>query len=305
MKYCITGGAGNISKPLVRYLLKANHQVRVIARTETHLKDLVASGAEAAIGSIEDLSFLEKSFTGVDAVYTMCPPNFSPEGFVAFAEKISRNYRNAIAASGVQYVVNLSSVGAHLTEGAGHITGLNKMEQQLNSLEDVAIQHLRPVYFYTNLFSQIDLIQNLAIMGTNFSSEINKFPLVHPSDIAAVAAEKLQSLNFSGTSVEYVASDERTTSEIASILGKAIGKPELQWVKFTDEQVLKALIQSGIPSKAASELVEGFHAIDTGKVLEDYWINRGSLGKIKLEEFALQFAAAYLGDTKIHETSEK
>ena len=52
MKYVITGGAGNISKPLALSLLKSGHNVTVIGRNEANLKVLTDAGAIAAIGSI-------------------------------------------------------------------------------------------------------------------------------------------------------------------------------------------------------------------------------------------------------------
>ena len=36
-----------------------------------------ALGANAAIGSVEDVAFLSSAFSGADAVYTMVPPNFA------------------------------------------------------------------------------------------------------------------------------------------------------------------------------------------------------------------------------------
>jgi hypothetical protein len=39
-----------------------------------------------------------------------------------------------------------------------------------------------------------------------------------------------------------VASEELTCNEIASILGTAIGKPDLKWIIIPDEQ-----LQSGLP----------------------------------------------------------
>lgn len=293
MKYCITGAAGNISKLLARHLLKANQQVRVIGRKKEHLSELVELGAETAIGSVEDVDFLKQCFAGVDAAYTMCPPNFSPEGYVAFAEKIGKNYKEALTANKINYVVNLSSVGAHLTEGTGQITGLHKIEHQLNEIPKANILHLRPVYFYTNFFSQVGMIRNLEIMGSNFSFEATGFPLVHPSDIAFAAALKLQSLDFSGINVEYLASDQRSTNDIAAVLGNAVGKPDLKWIKFSDEQMFDALLQSGLHARPAKELVEGFHAIDTGKVFEEYLKMPTQLKKLKLEEFAEEFAAIY------------
>jgi hypothetical protein len=37
--------------------------------------------------------------------------------------------------------------------------------------------------------------------------------------------------------VRYVASEELTCNEVASILGAAIGKPDLKWLLITDEEL--------------------------------------------------------------------
>ena len=77
MKYVITGGAGHISKPVVEKLLAGGHLVTVIGRNAENLKELVAKGATAAVGSVDDIKFLTKTFQGADAVYTMIPPNMA------------------------------------------------------------------------------------------------------------------------------------------------------------------------------------------------------------------------------------
>lgn len=69
MKYVITGGAGNTSKPITMALLKAGHQVTVISRNKNNLEELSAAGASTVIGSVEDAAFLTEAllqlqFTG-------------------------------------------------------------------------------------------------------------------------------------------------------------------------------------------------------------------------------------------------
>ena len=119
MKYVITGGAGNISKPLTLELLKAGHQVTVIGRSLDNLKDLTAAGATAAIGSVADFDFLVKTFTGADAIYTMVPPTWDAADWKGHIGQQGENYAAAIEASGVKKVVNLSSIGADLENGTG------------------------------------------------------------------------------------------------------------------------------------------------------------------------------------------
>ena len=156
------------------------------------------------------------------------------------------------------------------------------------------IKHLRPPYFYNNLLANVGMIKGMGIIGANFSVAEGQFPIVAPVDIAAVAAEELLSLSFTGHSVRYFASDEVSTDKIASVLGAAIGKPDLKWVAFTDEQALGGMIQAGLPEEIAKNYAEMNHSIQTGDMFADYFKNRPTnFEKVKIEEFAKTFAAVY------------
>ncbi|MBN8878724.1 MAG: NmrA family NAD(P)-binding protein [Sphingobacteriales bacterium] len=293
MNYVITGAAGHISHALTQHLLNAGHSVTVVGRQQKNLQSLTGKGAKAAIGSVEDVSFLKKIFTGADAVYTMSPPNFGAADMKGFIAQTGKNYTEALKAAGVKNVVNLSSVGAHMPTGCGPVSGLYQTEQSLNSLPGVNILHLRPSYFYQNLLANIGLIKQAGIIGGNFSIPDGKFPIVDPSDIATVAADALLKLDFTGTSHRYIAGDEVGTDKIAAVLGKAIGKPDLQWVKFSDEQALAGMLQAGLPQTIAENYVEMGQAMDSGKMFEEYRKQVVKLGKVKLEDFAKEFASAY------------
>ncbi len=294
MKYIITGGSGHISKPLALALLDAGHQVTVVGRNAAHLDELVGKGARVAIGSVEDVPFLTKAFAGADAVYLMTPPNFTTNDTKGFYEQVAKNYAQAIKGSTIRYAVNLSSIGAHLAEGVGPVNGLYRGEQVLNKLEGVHVKHLRPSYFYYNLYSNIDLIRNMGIMGGNFSIAANKFPIVDPADIAQAAAEELLQLNFTGNSFRYIASDETGTDAIAKTIGQAIGKADLQWVHFTDEQAYNGMLQAGLSEDLARNYIEMGNAMNSGIMFEDYWKNHpGKPGKTSLADFARTFATVY------------
>lgn len=293
MKYIITGGAGHISKPLTEALLAAGHQVTVIGRSAANLQELVGKGAKAAIGSVDDVAFLTATFAGADAVYLMSPPNYAATNVKQAIEQVGNNYVAALTASPVKYVVHLSSIGAHLEGGTGPITGLYRTEENMKALGDINILHLRPSYFYYNLFANLGLIRQAGIAGGNFSVPDQQFPIADTSDIAAVAASALLQLEFKGHGVQYIASDEVGTDAIAAALGKAVGKPETPWVKFPDDQAKAGMMQAGLGEDLADNYIEMGHAIDSGILFEDYWKNKQALGKVKLNDFAQVFAAAY------------
>jgi uncharacterized protein YbjT (DUF2867 family) len=229
----------------------------------------------------------------------MVPPAIHVQQWKYYIGQFGKNYAYAISANGIKHVVNLSSIGAHMPDGAGPVSGLYQAEAALNAVKGLNVKHLRPAYFYLNLLNNINLIKNAGIIGSNFAFTEKKFALVDTNDIAAVAIDALLKLNFTGHSIEYIVSDEVSTNDIASSIGKAIGKPDLQWVQFTDEQALQGGIQAGLPQEISSNYAEMGHALHSGEMMADYWNNRPPVaGKVKLTDFAQTFAKAYNGATK-------
>ncbi|MBC7889986.1 MAG: NAD(P)H-binding protein [Ferruginibacter sp.] len=293
MKYVITGGAGHISRPLAETVLTAGHEVTVIGRAAEKLQPLADKGAKSAIGSVEDGSFLNAAFSGADAVYLMIPPNYSVENWRHYQNTVARNYIAAITSNNIKHVVALSSVGAHMGNGAGPVDGLADFEALLFQLKEVNVKILRPSYFMYNLFGMIPLMKQMNIMGANFGGTGEKLALVHTNDIAAVAAEELLALNFTGHSKRYIAGDERATDEIAQILSAAANTTAVPWVVFSDEESLEGMKQTGLAETFAEGFTTMGKAIREGKMQEDYWVNHPTLSSIKLEEFAKEFAIAF------------
>ncbi len=296
MKVIVTGSLGNISKPLTKELVAKGHTVTVISSKPEKQTDIEALGATAVIGSLEDVNLLVSTFTGTDAVYCMVPPNNYFDlnlDLLAYYRRLGNNYATAIEQSGVKRVVNLSSIGAHLEQGSGILLGAHDVEQILNELSsDIAITHLRPTSFYYNLFGYVDTIKAVGSIVANYGAD-DKIPWVSPIDIAAVIAEEIAT-PLVGRNVRYVASEELTGNETASILGAAIGKPDLKWIIISDAQMLGGLESAGMNPQIAAGLVEMYASLHNGVLAEDYYRNKPTvMGKVKLAEFAKEFAAAF------------
>jgi len=292
MKYVITGSLGHISKPLTETLVKAGHHVTVVSSSADRKPAIEALGAHAAIGSVDDAQFLANTFKGADAVYTMIPPTWNPADWKAHIHNIGKTYAEAIKASGVKRVVNLSSVGAHMPDGCGPVSGLHHAENELNKLDGVALTHLRPAFFYHNMLANIGMIKGMGIIGGNYGDNTTMV-LVHPADIAVAAAEELQQPAKSDRNIRYIVSDERTTADVAKVLGAAIGKPELPWVNFKDEDAYNGMVQAGLSPEMARNYTEMGHAMATGEMTAEYKQNKPAYSAIRLEDFAKEFAAAY------------
>ncbi len=295
MKVIVTGSLGNISKPLVQTLLQKAHHVTVISSSREKQKDIEALGATAAIGSLEDVNFLAKTFTGSDAVYCMIPPNnyFDKNlDLLAYYKRMANNYFEAIKQSGVKRVIYLSSIGAHLEQNSGILIGHHNGEEIMNHLPaDVAISFMRPVGFYYNLFGFIPMIKSKNMIAANWGAD-EKLVWVSPKDIADAIVEEMET-PLTGRKIRYVASDELTGNETASILGAAIGKPHLKWIIIPGEEMLNGLKAAGLNPSIAAGLVEMYASQQTGLLMEDYYQNKPALGKVKLSDFANDFKIAY------------
>jgi len=289
--YLVTGSLGNISKIIVEGLVKAGHSVTVITSSTERAKDIEQLGAKALIGQLQDLAFVKNAFSKADVVYTMIPPIWQTSNWRKSQNEIAQNYKEALQASKVKYVVNLSSIGAHLKEGVGPVGGVYDLEQELNTLSGLHIKHLRPSYFYHNLLAQIGLIKQAGIMGGNFGDKEKVF-LVHPKDIGAVALEELLKLDFKGNSVRYIIGDDRSGEEIATVLGKAINK-DLHWVTFTDEQQKAGLLQAGLSETHSNGYAEMGNSLRTGTMQGHARAQKLVLSPTKLEDFASEFAKAF------------
>jgi uncharacterized protein YbjT (DUF2867 family) len=295
MKIIVTGSLGHISLPLTQELVQKGHAVTVISSSSEKQAAIEALGATAAIGSIEDVNFLIATFTGADAVYCMIPPkNYFDHNLdlTTYAHSMGNNYAQAIRQSGVKRVVNLSSIGAHLDKGSGLIIAYHYIEGILSNLPDVAITFMRPTAFNYNLYGYVPMIKSGGVIAANYGAD-DTIAWVSPIDIAAAIAEELET-PLVGKKVRYVASEELTGNQTASILGAAIGKPDLKWILISSEQMQGGLEAAGMNPDIAAGLVEMYASLHSGELSADYERNKPAvMGKVKLADFAKEFAAAF------------
>jgi nucleoside-diphosphate-sugar epimerase len=307
MKIVITGSLGNISKPLSIALIKKGHSVTIISSNPSRQDEIEQSGGKAAIGSLSDAQFVMSAFTGADAVYCMIPFDFSAADQDAYMNQIMANYVQAIRNADIRRVVFLTGWAADI-EIAG--PGMKEVYQQL---EGVNISELRPAIFYTNFYQMMDMMRGKGMMGlvmglraygiralfgrrgllVSYYGGDDRIVVVAPEDIATAAAEELEGVT-AGVKVRYVGSDEITCNEIAAILGSKIGKPWMKWIRISDKQMLQGYKMAGLPEGLAATLVKMQAAIHDGTILAEYDRHRPVSGKVKITDFAGEFAKKYI-----------
>ena len=307
MKIVVTGSLGNISKPLTQELVRKGHSVTVVSSDSAKQKDIEVLGAAAAVGILEDVNFLTKTFAGADAVYCMIPMNFTEPDQAGYLRRIADNYLQALKQTAIKRVVVLSGWAADLVKD-------ENVEGVFDELRDASITFMRPGYFYSNFYFSMDMIKGKGfinkfltlrysgltalltgktglLMG-NFGAN-DKIVFVSPKDIAAAVAEELVNHPAEKLKIRYVGSEEMTCSEAAKIIGTAVGKPYLKWFLISDKQMLQGLKMAKMPEKLAENMVEMQAAMHSGATLRNFHQNQPPMGKVKLKDFAKEFAVVY------------
>lgn len=292
--YAVVGATGQIGHVVVEHLLKRGHQVKAFGRDQKKLDGLKSKGAQViSIEGFDREATLNKEFKGVDAVFGMIPPGYGTDNYGAYQDQVGEAIKSAVEKNNIRYLLNLSSLGAHLAEGTGPIKGLYRQEQRLKSLSNVNILHLRPGYFMENFLWSIQTIKQKGVLKTPIKSDL-AVPMVSTRDIGMKAADFLDRLDFKGHTVfEFVGLQALTMVEAAKMLGNAIGKPDLKYTQQSYEEAEKEMVASGMKPSIAKLMVEMYQAFNAGSCGPTQKLTADHYGKTTLEQFAKTFAEVY------------
>ncbi len=262
--YVILGASGNTGSVVANTLLDKGKRVRVVGRDSKKLARFVSRGSEAAVADAADAEALTRALSGAEGVYALIPPNVTSENYRLFQDQVSEAVATAIEAAAVKYVVTLSSVGADKPEKTGPVLGLHYMEERFAGIPRLNVLHLRAGYFIENTLAQVGVIQGFGMMAGPLRADL-PLAMIATKDIGAAAAEALLQLNFSGKQTrELLGPREITYSEIARIVGTAIGRPALAYIQMPAEQVIMAMTQMGMSKNFASLICEMSDALNSG-----------------------------------------
>jgi uncharacterized protein YbjT (DUF2867 family) len=260
----IVGASGNTGGVAAGKLLDAGEKVRVIGRNASRLEQLTKRGAEVFIADATDAAALTKAFEGAEAVYVMVPPNISAPDVPAYQAQVSDALTAAITKAKVPKAVLLSSIGADKPEKTGPVTGLHHLEDKLSIIAGLDAVYLRAGYFMENLLPQAAVIKKLGMLAGPLRADL-PLPMIATRDIGATAAELLLKRDFTGKQPrELLGQRDVTYTEIAPIIGEAIGKPGLKYTKPPAMMLRMALTQMGMSASMANLLLEMADALNSG-----------------------------------------
>jgi len=262
--YVVLGASGHTGRVVARNLLAAKQKVRVVGRSADRLQPLAGAGAEIAIADLTDAPALTRALKGADAAYVLIPPNPTSNEYRMYQERVGDAITAAVQNAGVKHVVSLSSFGADKASGTGPIVGLHNQEQRLNQIDGINVLHLRAGYFMENVLPQVSVIRMLGSVAGPLRPSL-KIPLIATQDIGVVVADALLQRDFRGKQTrELQGQRDLDYVEIASVIGKAIGKPSLGYTQAPDDQLRAAFVQMGMSANFAGLILEMSAALNSG-----------------------------------------
>jgi uncharacterized protein YbjT (DUF2867 family) len=262
--YVVIGATGNTGSVVAKELLARGQKVRAIGRTADALQPPIKLGAEPFVADIMDAGTLARAFTGAQAIYVILPPDVRSEDVNVHSKRASDALASAVEKARITHAVALSSIGADKTEKTGSVAGLTYLEQKLHHIAGLHLLCLRSGYFMENTLAQIGMLQAIGKTGGPLRADL-KLPMIATRDIGAFAANALLKLNFNGKHThELLGQRDLDMNEATAIIGKAIGKPDLQYVQLPREQVRAGLMQVGVSGNMADLLLEMADSLNSG-----------------------------------------
>lgn len=262
--HVVLGASGNTGHVVASKLLAGGQKVRVVGRNAAHLQQLAAKGAETFIADVTDAGSLAQAFHQADSAYVMIPPNPASNDPLGYSNRVSDAIAAAVRSAGTENVVALSSIGADKASGVGPVVGLHNLEQKLNQIRGANVLHLRAGYFMENTLPQTNAIRQMGVVATPLHPDL-KVPMIATRDIGAAAVDALLNKSVHGKQTrELLGQRDLAYTEAATIIGQAIGRPDLKYVQAPDDQFRAVLMQMGMSEQFARLLLEMTAALNSG-----------------------------------------
>jgi uncharacterized protein YbjT (DUF2867 family) len=146
-----------------------------------------------------------------------------------------------------------------------------------------------------NLFMSIAPLRSMGALPGALRADA-PMPWIATKDLGEYAASRLAARDFSGSSIQELHGQRDVSmNEAASIVGKAIGKPDLAYMQVPSMMLEAALLSMGLHKKTTQLLIEMWDGANAGLILPQEARSPKNTTPTTLESFVANvFAPAYL-----------
>lgn len=262
MAHIILGASGRVGSAAVDKLLQRGAAVKGVVRNEEKTKGLKSRGADAAVADAHNLPALKVALRDGETLFALTPETGQEENVLGDTNDILTNYRAALAASGIQKVVGLSSMGAQHREGTGNLVMSYMLEHAFDGLSLTRVS-IRPAYYFSNWLGYLESAGESGVLPTFFPVDL-KIPMICPSDVGQFAAEILLNSDRDMTIYELSGPASLSSADVAKAFSEVFDKeikarqiPRNQW-----EQTLQSI---GFSADGIRNFIEMTEAVISGK----------------------------------------
>lgn len=239
----VTGAAGNVGANVVRQLLDAGENVRVITRNPGDRS--FPDGVEVVPGDLTRQETLPVALHGVDRAF-LFPVFDGVDGFLEEARQAD-----------LRHVVLLSSASVTLPP-PGWIGEVHLRLEKAVAASGLPWSYVRPEAFATNDLAWKHQIANGGVVRAAYGNAATA--PIDPRDIAAVAVRALLDRRV-GEAYVLTGPESLTQIDRVRIIAETLGRP-LRFEEQPREEFRKELLLRGMPAPVADHFLEGLAARD-------------------------------------------
>lgn len=249
----ITGAAGKTGRAIIRTLTARKKTIRALAHKRHHIQGLKEFGVESVIvGDMRSPEVLQKAFSGITAVYHICP-NVHPDEF-----SIAQSMLNEARAAGVKHFV-YHSVLHPQTEAMPHHWEKLRVEEKIFE-SGIPFTILQPAAYMQNILVHWNLIVKEGIYPIPYGPE-TRISMVDLEDVARVAAKVLTETGHQGAIYELCGPEALSQTEVAEILSQHLGSSvRIQNIPLTEWEANAR--KRGMGDYPVKTLIKMFHYYD-------------------------------------------
>jgi uncharacterized protein YbjT (DUF2867 family) len=252
-KVLVTGATGTVGSNLLAALSRQGPRVRAMIHQPDHAARTVGPGVELITADFADRASIRAALVDVEAVFLSCgnvPDQVAYECAVI----------DEAARSGVRRIVKLSARGAEIGSPVAYWDwhGLIERHLRMSGIPSVVLQ---PSFLMTNLLAAAAQVTQ---HGMLFAPAGNaRIAMIDPADVAAVAAIALTADDHLGRTYVLTGPAAISYQQVAFDLSSATGR-QIGYVDIPAETATTALLETGLPSFAARQVVAVFGELRAG-----------------------------------------